>query len=300
MHGQCVGPAGTPARPTARRTSGAPSRVAQVAWVQSLSLKENVLFGRAMDEERYRAALECACMRSDVALLPLGDLTEIGEKGITLSGGQKQSTAIARAVYADADLVVMDDPLSALDAHVAKDLFRKCLSKSEGAFKDKAVLLVTHQLQFVHQADHVVVMADGAIVERGAYDELVRRRRGAPSSSSWSRTTARTRGPGVTERLGGEPPERPSRGGAEASRTRRDHHRRRHNGGTRRRGGRRGRAERGGGAHRRGDRVGGGGAGRRPGQEAPIDGRRARRSRSPGTRARGPSSSRWRPWTRAT
>jgi ABC-type multidrug transport system fused ATPase/permease subunit len=178
MHG-CDAPDGTPARLGAPVIAGTTSYVAQVAWVQSLSLKDNVLFGRALDEDAYARALECACLGSDVALLPLGDLTEIGEKGITLSGGQKQRTAIARAVYADADLVVMDDPLSALDAHVAKDLFRKCLSKSEGAFKDKAVLLVTHQLQFVHQADHVVVMADGAIVERGAYDELVQREGGA-------------------------------------------------------------------------------------------------------------------------
>lgn len=178
MHG-CDAPDGTPARLGAPLIAGTTSYVAQVAWVQSLSLKDNVLFGRALDEEAYARALECACLGSDVALLPLGDLTEIGEKGITLSGGQKQRTAIARAVYADADLVVMDDPLSALDAHVAKDLFRKCLSKSEGAFKDKAVLLVTHQLQFVHQADHVVVMADGAIVERGAYAELVQREGGA-------------------------------------------------------------------------------------------------------------------------
>ena len=178
MHG-CDAPDGTPAHRGAPVIAGTTSYVAQVAWVQSLSLKDNVLFGRALDEAAYKRALECACLGSDVAQLPLGDLTEIGEKGITLSGGQKQRTAIARAVYADADLVVMDDPLSALDAHVAKDLFRKCLSKSEGAFKDKAVLLVTHQLQFVHQADHVVVMADGAIVERGAYDELVQREGGA-------------------------------------------------------------------------------------------------------------------------
>jgi ABC-type multidrug transport system fused ATPase/permease subunit len=178
MHG-CDAPDGKPAAASAPAITGTTSYVAQVAWVQSLSLRDNVLFGKKMDEARYARALECACMGSDVALLPLGDLTEIGEKGITLSGGQKQRTAIARAVYADADLVVMDDPLSALDAHVAKDLFRKCLSKDQGVFKDKAVLLVTHQLQFVHQADHILVMSDGAIVERGAYDELTSRKGGA-------------------------------------------------------------------------------------------------------------------------
>ena len=143
--------------------------------MQSLSLKENVLFGRSMDRERYERALDCACMGADVELLPHGDETEIGEKGITLSGGQKQRTAIARAIYADADLVVMDDPLSALDAHVAKDVFRKCVTEE---FADKAVLLVTHQLQFVNQADHIIVMSEGRMVEEGTYDDLVSRQGG--------------------------------------------------------------------------------------------------------------------------
>ena len=114
-------------------------------------------------------------MGADVELLPHGDETEIGEKGITLSGGQKQRTAIARAIYADADLVVMDDPLSALDAHVAKDVFRKCVTEE---FADKAVLLVTHQLQFVNQADHIIVMSEGRMVEEGTYDDLVSRQGG--------------------------------------------------------------------------------------------------------------------------
>ena len=99
---------------------------------------------RSLDGPRaIRTRVECACMGADVELLPHGDETEIGEKGITLSGGQKQRTTIFAAIYADADLVVMDDPLSALDAHVAKDVFRKCVTEE---FADKAVLLVTHQL----------------------------------------------------------------------------------------------------------------------------------------------------------
>ena len=174
MH-QCAGPEGLPTFDGAPRVRGTVAYVAQVAWVQSLSLKENVLFGRSMDRERYERALDCACMGADVELLPHGDETEIGEKGITLSGGQKQRTAIARAIYADADLVVMDDPLSALDAHVAKDVFRKCVTEE---FADKAVLLVTHQLQFVNQADHIIVMSEGRMVEEGTYDDLVSRQGG--------------------------------------------------------------------------------------------------------------------------
>jgi ABC-type multidrug transport system fused ATPase/permease subunit len=107
MH-QCPGPGGFPAHLGAPDIRGTVAYVAQVAWVQSLSLRDNVLFGRSMDEARYASALDCACMGTDITLLPHGDATEIGEKGITLSGGQKQRTAIARAVYADADLVVLD------------------------------------------------------------------------------------------------------------------------------------------------------------------------------------------------
>jgi len=146
------------------------SYVAQTAWVQSMSLRENVLFGKRYDEDKYHQALEAACMGADINLLPNGDDTAIGEKGITLSGGQKQRTAIARAVYADAELAILDDPLSALDAHVAKDVFKRCI---RGVLRDKAVLLVTHQLQFTEFADNILVMKDGRIVESGKYADLM-------------------------------------------------------------------------------------------------------------------------------
>jgi ABC-type multidrug transport system fused ATPase/permease subunit len=146
------------------------SYVAQTAWVQSMSLRDNVLFGKRYDEEKYHQALEAACMEADINLLPNGDDTEIGEKGITLSGGQKQRTAIARAVYADAEIAILDDPLSALDAHVAKDVFKRCI---RGVLRSSAVLLVTHQLQFTEFADNILVMKDGEVVESGKYSELM-------------------------------------------------------------------------------------------------------------------------------
>jgi len=146
------------------------SYVAQTAWVQSMSLRENVLFGKRYDEDKYHQALEAACMGADINLLPNGDDTAIGEKGITLSGGQKQRTAIARAVYADAELAILDDPLSALDAHVAKDVFKRCI---RGVLRGNAVLLVTHQLQFTEFADNILVMKDGRIVESGKYADLM-------------------------------------------------------------------------------------------------------------------------------
>jgi len=146
------------------------SYVAQTAWVQSMSLRENVLFGKVYDENDYHQALEAACMEKDITLLPNGDDTEIGEKGITLSGGQKQRTAIARAVYANAELAILDDPLSALDAHVAKDVFKRCI---RGVLRNSAVLLVTHQLQFTEFADNILVMKDGRVVESGKYAQLM-------------------------------------------------------------------------------------------------------------------------------
>jgi len=146
------------------------SYVAQTAWVQSMSLRNNVLFGRAYDENKYHQALEAACMEKDIALLPNGDDTEIGEKGITLSGGQKQRTSIARAIYADAEFAILDDPLSALDAHVAKDVFKRCI---RGVMRNSSVLLVTHQLQFTEFADNIIVMKDGRIAESGKYSDLI-------------------------------------------------------------------------------------------------------------------------------
>ncbi|CAM9993758.1 unnamed protein product, partial [Laminaria digitata] len=99
---------------------GSVAYVAQTAWIINASLKDNILMGRPLDEERYQKVLQVCDMGQDLGQLPAGDLTEIGEKGINLSGGQKQRVSIARAAYADADIYIMDDPLSAVDAHVAR------------------------------------------------------------------------------------------------------------------------------------------------------------------------------------
>ncbi len=93
------------------------------------TVRQNILFGHTspIDEARYQLALKVCSLSHDLKLLPHGDQTEIGEKGITLSGGQKARVALARAVYHDADLYLLDDPLAAVDAHVGKDLFNKCI-----------------------------------------------------------------------------------------------------------------------------------------------------------------------------
>ncbi|KAJ7086329.1 ABC protein [Mycena belliarum] len=145
----------------------------QAAWIQNASLRDNVLFGQPFEEERYWKVMEDACLLPDLQLLADGDLTEIGEKGINLSGGQKQRVNIARALYYGADVVIFDDPLSAVDAHVGKALFRGAIQGLVA--QGKTVLLVTHALHFLAQCDCVYALADGRIAEAGTYAELIAR-----------------------------------------------------------------------------------------------------------------------------
>uniref|UniRef100_A0A8W7PDN0 ABC-type glutathione-S-conjugate transporter n=1 Tax=Anopheles coluzzii TaxID=1518534 RepID=A0A8W7PDN0_ANOCL len=106
-------------------TDGSIAYVPQQAWIQNATLRDNILFGRPFDQAKYDKVIECCALRPDLEMLPGGDTTEIGEKGINLSGGQKQRVALARAVYADSEVYLFDDPLSAVDAHVGKHIFEK-------------------------------------------------------------------------------------------------------------------------------------------------------------------------------
>ncbi|KAI0360038.1 ABC protein [Trametes cingulata] len=144
----------------------------QTAWIQNATLRENVLFGQPFDEDRYWKAIEHACLLPDLQVLADGDLTEIGEKGINLSGGQKQRVNIARALYYNADIVIFDDPLSAVDAHVGKALFADAIL---GALRNrgKTVILVTHALHFLSQCDYIYTLENGRIAEQGTYVELM-------------------------------------------------------------------------------------------------------------------------------
>ncbi|KAF9566632.1 hypothetical protein EC968_003681 [Mortierella alpina] len=142
----------------------------QSAWIQNATVKDNILFGLPLDEARYRKVIKDCALERDIQILPDGDQTEIGERGINLSGGQKQRVNIARAVYFDADLVLLDDPLSAVDAHVGKYLFKNCIL---GALQGKTRVLVTHQLHVLPQVDYIICMKDGEIVERGTFQELM-------------------------------------------------------------------------------------------------------------------------------
>ncbi|XP_055982515.1 ATP-binding cassette sub-family C member 3 [Sorex fumeus] len=151
---------------------GAVAYVPQLAWIQNSTLQENVLFGRTLDATRYQRALEACALLPDLALLPAGDQTEIGEKGINLSGGQKQRISLARAVYSDADVFLLDDPLSAVDAHVAKHIFDRVIGP-EGLLANKTRVLVTHGLSFLPQMDLIIVLAHGQVLEVGSYSTLL-------------------------------------------------------------------------------------------------------------------------------
>uniref|UniRef100_J3KZR9 Uncharacterized protein n=1 Tax=Oryza brachyantha TaxID=4533 RepID=J3KZR9_ORYBR len=150
---------------------GSMAYVPQTAWIQNGTIEENILFGRAMHRARYMEAIRVCSLEKDLEMMEFGDQTEIGERGINLSGGQKQRIQLARAVYQDCDVYLLDDVFSAVDAHTGSDIFRECV---RGALKDKTIVLVTHQVDFLHNADTIYVMKDGMIAQSGKYDELLR------------------------------------------------------------------------------------------------------------------------------
>ncbi|KAJ7551059.1 hypothetical protein O6H91_07G132200 [Diphasiastrum complanatum] len=151
--------------------SGQTAYVAQTAWIQNGTIQENILFGKPMNQALYQKTLRACALKSDLSQMPHGDQTEIGERGINLSGGQKQRIQLARAVYQDADIYLLDDVFSAVDAHTGTKLFWECI---RGALASKTVLLVTHQVEFLHGADCILVMKEGEIVQSGKYEDLLK------------------------------------------------------------------------------------------------------------------------------
>ncbi|CAI0388766.1 unnamed protein product [Linum tenue] len=152
------------------RVCGSTAYVAQTSWIQNGTIEENILFGLTMDRSRYNEVVRVCCLEKDLEMMEFGDQTEIGERGINLSGGQKQRIQLARAVYQDCDIYLLDDVFSAVDAHTGTDIFKECV---RGALKGKTILLVTHQVDFLHNVDLIMVMRDGKIVQSGKYDELL-------------------------------------------------------------------------------------------------------------------------------
>ena len=151
--------------------NGSVSYVSQSAWIQNATVKNNILFYQPYDDERYKKVIELSELKPDLEILVGGDLTEIGEKGINLSGGQKARISLARALYSEKDIYIFDDPISALDAHVGMNVMKNCII---GYLKNKTRILVTHALQYVSYADRIVYMKDGEIHWIGTYNEIKR------------------------------------------------------------------------------------------------------------------------------
>uniref|UniRef100_A0A672I827 ABC-type glutathione-S-conjugate transporter n=1 Tax=Salarias fasciatus TaxID=181472 RepID=A0A672I827_SALFA len=150
---------------------GSIAYVPQQAWIQNATLRDNVLFGSPNDERRFNEVIKACALEPDLELLPGGALTEIGEKGINLSGGQKQRVSLARAAYSQADIYLLDDPLSAVDAHVGKHLFENVIGPN-GILQNKTRILVTHGVSFLPHVDEIVVLVEGVVSEIGSYSSL--------------------------------------------------------------------------------------------------------------------------------
>jgi ABC-type multidrug transport system fused ATPase/permease subunit len=150
--------------------SGKISYACQEPWVFASSIRQNIVFGRTFDRKRYNEVIGVCALKRDFQQLPYGDLTLVGERGSSLSGGQKARINLARAIYNEADVYLLDDPLSAVDTHVGKHLFNDCITSY---LANKTRILVTHQLQYLRDADHIVIMNEGAIEAQGSFQELL-------------------------------------------------------------------------------------------------------------------------------
>lgn len=144
--------------------NGEISYASQEPWLFAGSVRQNILFGLPMDKERYRAVVKVCALERDFTLFPYGDKTIVGERGVSLSGGQRARINLARAVYKEADVYLLDDPLSAVDTHVGKELFENCVT---GFLRDKTCILITHQLQYLKEVDHIIILESGMVKAEG-------------------------------------------------------------------------------------------------------------------------------------
>ncbi|KAF2200754.1 ABC multidrug transporter-like protein [Delitschia confertaspora ATCC 74209] len=142
----------------------------QYAWIQNATVKDNIVFGKEFKRGWYESVIDACALRADLEMLPNGDQTEIGERGITVSGGQKQRLNIARAIYFDADIVIMDDPLSAVDAHVGRHIMDNAIC---GLLKDKCRILATHQLHVLNRCDRIIWVEGGHVQAVDTFDNLM-------------------------------------------------------------------------------------------------------------------------------
>ncbi|KAH8281374.1 hypothetical protein KR054_000151, partial [Drosophila jambulina] len=160
-----------PAESAEIKVNGTMSYASQEPWLFSGTIRENILFGQPMDRQRYAEVVRQCALDRDFELLPLKDKTLVGERGSSMSGGQKARISLARAVYREASIYLLDDPLSAVDTNVAKHLFEQCM---RGYLRDRIVVLITHQRQFLQHVDQIVIMDKGQVRAVGNYDSLLK------------------------------------------------------------------------------------------------------------------------------
>ena len=143
--------------------------VPQIAWLFSGTIRENILFGEPYEESKYSRVIQACALGDDIQQFPDGDKAVVGERGVALSGGQRARVSLARAVYADADLYLLDDPLSALDFNVGRHIFTNCI---KGLLGQKTRLIASHHEQLMREADDVIVLLKGEMLGKGSFDEL--------------------------------------------------------------------------------------------------------------------------------
>jgi ABC-type multidrug transport system, ATPase and permease components len=151
---------------------GTVAYASQSPWIMNATVRENIVFGYRFDAEFYEKTVKACALLDDFAQLPDGDETVVGERGISLSGGQKARVALARAVYARADVYLLDDVLSAVDSHVGRHIIDNVLGP-RGLLKSKTRVLATNSIPVLVESDYICMLKDGEIVERGTYNELL-------------------------------------------------------------------------------------------------------------------------------
>lgn len=150
---------------------GSVAYASQQAWIQNATVRDNILFGKPFDQSRYNAVIEACSLSTDLAMFANGDMTEIGEQGVNMSGGQKQRLNIARAIYNGGDVYIFDDPLSAVDSHVGEHIFEQCLIRY---LASTTRILVTHKIDILPRCDHIIVLDDtgGRVKAQGNFQSL--------------------------------------------------------------------------------------------------------------------------------
>ncbi len=141
----------------------------QTAWIFSGTLRDNILFGKSYDEGKYLSVIQACALKEDMKRFPTGDLTFVGEQGVVLSGGQQARVSLARAVYGDADVYLLDDPLSAVDLKIAEHIFNHCIRQ---LLQNKTRIMATYSENHIKAADQVVVLNKGSVIGKGTFSEL--------------------------------------------------------------------------------------------------------------------------------